>query len=186
MPKSKVDKQKCPEISSDTINSQVSVEHQNIEAVKNMVLDNMPDQSIETKNMHTSIAENEGQASELNTPEIEAETQQIAEDQQTFSGAWDDRISKIIVNQKALFEQQAKDLAMLNQSYLAAEMKVQLIKKARNKARDHKLDHSAIKLVKFELKQAKKERKQFKRLIKKENQSLKNAHKIIALLETIK
>jgi hypothetical protein len=36
------------------------------------------------------------------------------------------------------------------------------------------------------MKEAKRERKQYKRLIKKENQSLKNAQKIIALLETIK
>lgn len=186
MPKSKVDKQKCPEVSSETVNSKVSMEHQNIETEKKMVLDNRPDQSIETKNMHTSVAANDKQASEINTPKMEVETQQIVEDQQSFAGACDDRVSKIIENQKAQFAKQTEDLALLNQSYLAAEMKVQLIKKALKKARDHKLDDSAIKLIKFELKQAKKERKQFKRLIKKENQSLKNIHKIIALLETIK
>jgi len=186
MPKSKVDKQKRPEISSDTFNKKASVKHQNLEAEKNMVLDNMPDQSSETKNMHTSIASNKEQSSEINAPQMEVETHQLIEAQQIFPGPWDDRISKIIENQRALFAKQTEDLALLNQSYLAAEMKVQLIKKAHKKARDHKLDDSAIKLVKFELKQAKKERKQFKRLIKKENQSLKNAHKIIALLETIK
>lgn len=186
MPKSKVDKQKCPEVSSDTVNSKVSVEHQNIENEKNGILDNMPDHSSGSKYMHTSMAANDEQSSELIETKKENETKQIAEAQQTLPETWDDRISKIIENQKALFAKQTEDLALLNQSYLAAEMKVQLIKKALKKARDHKLDNSAVKLVKFERKQAKKERKQFKRLIRKENQSLKNAHKIIALLETIK
>jgi hypothetical protein len=186
MPRSKVDKQKCLEISSEVFNSQVSVENQNTEAEKNMDLDNILDESSENKDMHSSIAPNEGQVSELSEPKMEAETQKIVEARQTLPGAGDDRISKIIENQKVLFAKQTEDLALLNQRYLAAEMKFQLIKKAVKKARDRKLDDSAIKLVKFEMKEAKRERKQYKRLIKKENQSLKNAQKIITLLETIK
>jgi hypothetical protein len=186
MPKSKVDKQKCPEISSEVFNSLVSVENQNTEAEKNMDLDNMPGESSQAKNMHTLIAPNEGQVSEIIALKMEDETQKIVKALQTLPGAGDDRISKIIENQNVLFAKQTEDLALLNQRYLAAEMKVQLIKKALKKARDHKIDDSAIKLVNFEIKEAKKERKQYKRLIKKENQSLKNAHKIIALLETIK
>jgi hypothetical protein len=128
MPKSKVDKQKCPEISSEVFNSLVSVENQNTEAEKNMDLDNMPGESSQAKNMHTLIAPNEGQVSEIIALKMEDETLKIVKAQQTLPGAGDDRISKIIENQKVLFAKQTEDLALLNQRYLAAEMKVQLIK----------------------------------------------------------
>jgi hypothetical protein len=122
---------------------------------------------------------------EKNASEIENSVQREADLSKALPKIPDDQILKIIENQEALYHRQSENFALVRQSLLASEKKLSLVKKALQKAKDHKLNTPIIKLIKFEKKQAKKEIKQFKRLVKKESQILKNTQMIINLLETI-
>jgi len=185
MRKSKTEIQKSPEIASVKGVRKSSAENQNIEVDKDNLSKKETIESSDAQSSQPSKTVTNGNNAAINDPEIKVEIQEIADNLQPLPEIQDDRISLIIENQKELLLNQTENLALLNQRFIAAEKKFYLIKKALKKAKNHKLQRSAIRLIKFEKKQAKKEREQFKRLIKKESRGLKNVRKIILLLKNI-
>jgi outer membrane PBP1 activator LpoA protein len=98
--------------------------------------------------------------------------------------AKDYRIVEIIERQNELHQHKTESVELLKQSLEIADKQFRLAKKALRKAKDHKLNKEKIRLVKFEMDQAKTERKHLKHLLKQEKKHLKNIEKIISLLES--